>query len=300
MIYTVTFNPSLDYVISVDSFEIGKINRTNCENLIPGGKGINVSIMLKELGIESTVYGFSAGFTGETLQMLLREKGIFSDLIVVKDGFTRINVKVSSQEETEINGQGAIVSNDEMTGLINKISALQEKDMLVLAGSIPKGISQNIYANIVKLCCEKNIRVVVDASGTLLWNTLEYHPFLIKPNHQELSELFQREIKSFEEIEFYAKKLQKQGARNVLVSMGKDGALLVTEDGQTLKGIAPEGKVLNSVGAGDSMVAGFLAEYLNSGNYEKALKMGICAGSATAFSVGLGTKEAVDKLLSSE
>ena len=299
MIYTVTFNPSLDYVISVENFKVGKMNRTSSESMYAGGKGINVSYVLSELGVNNVALGFVAGFTGEELKQRLKGDGIESDFISVKDGFTRINVKMRSTgeevEETEINGQGPIVSSDELEILLDKINSLTSEDMLIISGSVSKGIPQGIYADIVKLCKAKEIPVIVDASSVLLWNVLEHEPFLIKPNKEELEDLFYRDLQSKEEIIFYAKELQNRGARNVLVSLGKDGAVLVAEDGDIYEMEAPQGEVLNSVGAGDSMVAGFVAGYLSSKDYKEALKLGICAGSATAFSEGLATKSDIDK-----
>ena len=295
MIYTVTFNPSLDYVVSTENFETGKINRASTEAIFAGGKGINVSWVLSELGVESTTLGFVSGFSGRELEHRVQEKGIKTDFIHIKEGFTRINVKLRSEMETEINGQGPVVSEEELSQLIEKISCMTEEDMLIISGSVCRGLSQNIYADIVKACKEKGIRVVVDASSTLLWNTLEYQPFLIKPNQYELGDIFNREITTREEIIFYGKELQNRGARNVLVSAGGDGAVLIAEDGQIYEMEAPIGAVVNSVGAGDSMVAGFLAGYMENGDYENALKLGVYAGSATAFSEGLATKSDIDK-----
>lgn len=309
MIYTVTFNPSLDYVVSVPNFEAGKINRTASEAIFSGGKGINVSTVLKELGVDSVAFGFVAGFTGVELQGRLQKQGISTDFIEAKDGLTRINVKLRSDvlvdsevdermhQETEINGLGPVVSEEELSQLISKIHGMNEEDILVVSGSVCKGVPQSIYADLVKICNEKQIRVVVDASSVLLWNVLEHGPFLIKPNKDELEDLFYRDIESTEEVVFYAKELQNRGAKNVLVSLGKDGAVLVAEDGRIYEMEASEGAVINSVGAGDSMVAGFLAGYLKSNSYEIALKWGICAGSATAFSEGLATKEDIDKCM---
>lgn len=309
MIYTVTFNPSLDYVISVEAFECGKINRTVKEALFAGGKGINVSYVLKELGVESTALGFVAGFTGIEFQKRLQEKGIKTEFIQVKDGMTRINVKLREDStielktndvihnKTEINGQGPTVSEDELAQLLDKIKTMSNDDVLVVSGSVSQGVPQSIYADLVKLCNEKEICVVVDASSVLLWNVLEHGPFLIKPNKEELEDVFYRDIETKEEVIFYAKELQNRGAKNVLVSLGKDGAVLVAENGQVYEMDAPQGEVINSVGAGDSMVAGFLAGYLATNDYEKALKLGICAGSATAFSEGLARKEDIDKFV---
>jgi len=297
MIYTVTFNPSLDYVVSTENFQTGKINRASTEAIFAGGKGINVSWVLSELGVGSTTLGFVSGFSGKELEHRVQEKGIKTDFIHVKDGFTRINIKLRSEMETEINGQGPVVSEEELSQLIEKISCMTEEDMLIISGSACRGLSQNIYADIVKACKEKEIRVVVDASSTLLWNTLEYQPFLIKPNQHELGDIFNREITTREEIIFYGKELQNRGARNVLVSAGGDGAVLIAEDGQVYEMEAPIGTVVNSVGAGDSMVAGFLAGYMENGDYENALRMGVYAGSATAFSEGLATKSDIDKCM---
>lgn len=302
MIYTITFNPSLDYMVSVNDFAPGKLNRTKTESIFPGGKGLNVSMILSELGVENTALGFVAGFTGVELQKRLQEKGIVTDFISVKEGATRINMKLrsSTSEETEINGQGPIISEEELSLLMDKINTLTETDILVVSGSVSRGVSQNIYGDIVKLCKEKNIRVVVDASSALLWNALEHEPFLIKPNRDELEDIFYRDIFTKDDVVFYAKELQNRGVKNVLVSMGAEGAVLVAENGEVYEMNAPQGEVLNSVGAGDSMVAGFLAGYLESNDFEKALKLGICAGSATAFSYGLATKSEIDKLLLTE
>lgn len=320
MIYTITFNPSLDYVVSVEDFQPEKVNRTTSEYIFPGGKGINVSTVLSELGVENTALGFIAGFTGVELEKQLKEKGAITDFVAVKEGNTRINVKLrstytekkiietsddetNSEEnaqydvETEINGSGPIVSEEELQRLLDKLACLNEEDIVVISGSVSKGISQSVYADIVKLCNEKNIKVVVDAASSLLWNTLEYEPFLIKPNKDELEDIFYRDIFRNEEVVFYAKELQNRGAKNVLVSLGENGAVLVAENGEVHEMDAPKGEVLNSVGAGDSMVAGFLAGYLETNDFEKALKLGICAGSATAFSYGLATKAEIDELL---
>lgn len=318
MIYTITFNPSLDYVVSVEDFQTEKVNRTTSEFVFPGGKGINVSMVLSELGVENTALGFVAGFTGVELEKQLKEKGAITDFVTVKDGNTRINVKlhstvskevaeeneledtVQADVETEINGAGPVVSEEELQCLLDKLAGLGEEDIVVISGSVSKGISQSVYADIVKLCNERNIKVVVDAASSLLWNTLEYEPFLIKPNKDELEDIFYRDIFSKEEVVFYAKELQNRGAKNVLVSLGEEGAVLAAENGEVYEMEAPQGEVLNSVGAGDSMVAGFLAGYLETNDFEKALKLGVYAGSATAFSYGLATKTEIDKLLTNE
>lgn len=317
MIYTITFNPSLDYVVSVEDFQTEKVNRTTSEFIFPGGKGINVSMVLSELGVENTALGFVAGFTGAELEKQLKEKGVITDFATVKDGNTRINVKLRStvskevvveesedmvqmDVETEVNGAGPVVSEEELQCLLDKLAGLGEEDIVVISGSVSKGISQSVYADIVKLCNERNIKVVVDAASSLLWNTLEYEPFLIKPNKDELEDIFYRDIFSKEEVVFYAKELQNRGAKNVLVSLGEEGAVLAAENGEVYEMEAPQGEVLNSVGAGDSMVAGFLAGYLETNDFEKALKLGVYAGSATAFSYGLATKTEIDKLLTNE
>ena len=297
MIYTVTFNPSLDYVIQVDNLILGNVNRTTKEAVFPGGKGVNVSVMLSNLGISSTALGFIAGFTGEQLKKMLTEFGCDTDFIELEEGLTRINVKINSNEESEINGQGPDISNAAIEQLFEKLQNLKEGDILVLAGSIPNTLPENIYEIIMEKLQEKGIRVVVDATKDLLLNVLKYHPFLIKPNNHELGEMFGVMLNSDEEIITYAKKLQEKGAENVLVSMAGDGAILITEDGAIYKGLPPKGKVVNSVGAGDSMVAGFLTGFLNTGDYEKAFRLGIATGSATAFLAWLATKEDVVSLL---
>jgi len=297
MIYTVTFNPSLDYVVSVDDFTCGVINRTKEELLLPGGKGINVSMVLSNLGYENIALGFIAGFTGDKLEEILCEKGIHTDFIRVKNGMSRINVKLRSNEETEINGMGPKFSMVYVEELLSKLQKLQAGDILVLAGSVPASMPSTIYMDIMHLLQNEDIKVVVDARKELLLNVLEYKPFLIKPNTDELSELFGRNLKTKEEIIAGAKVLQEKGARNVLVSMAGDGAILVAEDGNVYMSKAPIGDVKNSVGAGDSMVAGFIAGYLNGENYQEALVQGVCAGSASAFSDFLATKDAVDELL---
>lgn len=295
MIYTVTFNPSLDYIVAVENFACGTINRTTDEKIFPGGKGINVSMVLKNLGFETTALGFLAGFTGERVEQLLEEKGISTDFISVA-GMSRINVKLRSNEETEINGRGPTIEDCDIKILYEKLDALKADDVLVLAGSIPSTMPSTMYMDIMQHLEGRGIRIVVDATKDLLKNVLAYQPFLIKPNNHELGELFGVELTTKDEIICYAKKLQKQGARNVLVSMAGDGAVLVAEDGSVYQAEAPKGIVKNSVGAGDSMVAGFLAGYLESGSYAEAFKMGLCAGSASAFSEELATKDEVLEL----
>ena len=297
MIYTVTFNPSIDYVITVDNFFPGALNRTSKEMILPGGKGINVSLVLSNLGIENTALGFVAGFTGTYIQELLKNRGINTDFITIRNGITRINVKLQSDKDTEINGMGPDISGELVDELLLKLNRLQDGDILVLAGSVPVGIPSDIYCQIMKTLKFKDIDIIVDASKDLLRNVLEYHPFLIKPNHHELGELFNKVLNSNEEIISCAKNLQDLGARNVLVSMADKGAILVTEDKEVIIANAPSGKVINSVGAGDSMVAGFVAGYLKKRSYKEALHYGLCAGSASAFSENLATKEEIEKML---
>lgn len=297
MIYTVTFNPSLDYIVSVDSFTCGIVNRTSSEIIFPGGKGINVSMVLKNLGYENTALGFLGGFTGNELQKLMEEKGIRTDFISVEKGMSRINVKLRSDQETEINGQGPGIEPGDIEKLYEKLEHLQDGDILVLAGSIPDVMPKCIYMDIMKYLEGKQLNIVVDATRDLLVNVLQYHPFLIKPNNHELGEIFDVVIESKEEVVTYARKMQEMGAKNVLVSMAGDGAVLVAEDGTIFQSEAPKGRVVNSVGAGDSMVAGFIAGYMDKQDYEKAFQMGVCTGSASAFSEELATKAQVMDLL---
>lgn len=298
MIYTVTFNPSLDYIVSVDKFATGKVNRTGDEKIFAGGKGVNVSIVLKNLGYENTALGYTAGFTGNEIERILQEKGISTRFKNVTTGISRINVKLKSDEETEINGQGPAITTEDVEALYDRLDTdLKEGDILVLAGSIPDVMSQETYSNIMKRLENKNINIIVDATKDLLVNVLKYHPFLIKPNNHELGEIVGAEINTREEACMYAKKLQEMGAKNVLVSMAGEGAVLVTETGEEYQSEPPKGKVVNSVGAGDSMVAGFIAGYLKNHSYEEAFKMGLCTGSASAFSHELATKDEVGSLM---
>lgn len=293
MIYTLTFNPSLDYIVTVSDFTCGIVNRTTEEIIFPGGKGINVSMVLKNLGFESTALGYYAGFTGDKLKSLLEEKGVKADFLPVKEGMTRINVKIRSKQESEINAQGPAISKEDVQKLYEKLDNLADGDILVMAGSIPDVMPETMYMDIMKYLQEKNLKIIVDATKELLLNVLPYHPFLIKPNNHELGEIFHVKITEKSDVIYYAKQLQEKGARNVLVSMAGEGAILVAEDGTVYTSEAPKGNVINSVGAGDSMVAGFLAGYLESGNYEKAFKMGVYTGSASAFSNELATKDKV-------
>lgn len=297
MINTITLNPSLDYIVRVNNFNIGSVNRSEKEDIYAGGKGINVSIVLKNLGVENTALGFVAGFTGEEIEHIVKEHGVNSEFIKLKSGMSRINVKLKSKEETEINGMGPDIRESDIKELYYRLSDMKDGDFLVLAGSIPKSLPNDIYEKIMKDFEHKNINFVVDATKDLLLNVLKYKPFLIKPNHHELGEMFNVKLNNTEDIIIYAKKLQELGARNVVISMAGDGALLITEDGHVSKIEAPKGKLINSVGAGDSMVAGFLAGYTESGDLKKAFKMGVATGSASAFSEGLATKDKVEELL---
>lgn len=296
MIYTVTFNPSLDYIVRVDEFQLGRVNRTEEEIIYAGGKGINVSIVLKNLGFDSTALGFLAGFTGSEIRRLLECQGIRADFIEVQEGISRINLKLRSREESEINGQGPEIQEKDICKLYEKLDSMEDGDVLVLAGSIPSVMPESIYMDIMKYLEKKKLKIVVDATRNLLVNVLPYHPFLIKPNNHELGEIFDVCLTKREEVVEYAKKLQERGARNVLVSMAGEGAVLVTEDGAVFKSSAPKGTVVNSVGAGDSMVAGFLAGFLETGDYRKAFERGLCAGSASAFSEQLATREEVEAI----
>ena len=297
MIYTVTLNPSIDYVIKVDKLTTGNINRVNEEHVYPGGKGINVTRILKSLDNDNIALGFVSGFTGDYIINSLQEINLKSDFIKVKKGFTRINVKVKSEEETEINGQGPKISEEELNQFYKVIDKLVDGDILILSGSIPSCLDERLYESIMKKVEDRDIKVIVDATKNLLLNVLKYKPFLIKPNNHELAEMFNVELNSTEDVVFYARKLKEMGAQNVLISMGKDGALLVTENDEVFASSVAKGEVINSVGAGDSMVAGFIAGYLKSNSYEEALRLGAASGGATAFSSDLATREFIDKLV---
>lgn len=297
MIYTITFNPALDYIVRVDDFKLGEVNRTSYEEIYAGGKGINVSIVLNNLDVENVALGFIAGFTGEEIENKVKSMGCKTDFIKLNNGMSRINVKLKSNEESEINGQGPDINDDELDKLYKKLDLLKEGDVLVLAGSIPNTLPENIYEIIMERLENKKVKIIVDATKDLLLNVLKYKPFLIKPNHHELGELFNTKINNEDEIILYAKKLKEMGARNVLISMAGDGAIFITEDNRVIKSKVPKGTLVNSVGAGDSMVGGFIAGYLNEGNLEEAFKMGVATGSASAFSEGLATKDKVNELL---
>lgn len=296
MVYTVTFNPAIDYVVHTGEMKLGATNRSEKEEMYFGGKGINVSIVLRELGIGSKALGFTAGFTGEAIEKGLSEMGIDADFVRLKNGNSRINVKIKSTEETELNGQGPDIDEAAINALFAKLDKLSDGDTLILAGSIPSSLPSDIYEKILGRLSGRNIKTVVDATKDLLLNVLKYKPFLVKPNNHELGEMFGAELKTDEEIEKYARKLQEMGAMNVLISMAGDGAMLIDEYGKMHRCGVCKGTVKNSVGAGDSMVAGFTAGSLK-GDYEYALKLGTAAGGATAFSDGLAEKAKIDELL---
>ena len=296
MVYTVTFNPAIDYVVHTGEMKLGATNRSEKEEMYFGGKGINVSIVLRELGIGSKALGFTAGFTGEAIEKGLSEMGIDADFVRLKSGNSRINVKIKSTEETELNGQGPDIDEASINALFAKLDKLSDGDTLILAGSIPSSLPSDIYEKSLGRLSGRNIKTVVDATKDLLLNVLKYKPFLVKPNNHELGEMFGTELKTDEEIEKYARKLQEMGAVNVLISMAGDGAMLIDEYGKMHRCGVCKGTVRNSVGAGDSMVAGFTAGSLK-GDYEYALKLGTAAGGATAFSDGLAQKAKIDELL---
>jgi len=309
MIYTLTFSPSVDYIVEVDHFRVGEINRTAAEKVVPGGKGLNVSMVLSNLGHESVALGFLAGFTGREIEKRLRESGCRTDFIHVREGFSRINLKMISNGETAINGQGPKITPGDIAKLEKKLERLQAGDILVISGSIPNTLPEDMYERILAAAADRpegrpdirldgrGIRAVVDAEGHLLTNVLKYHPFLIKPNQEELEGIFGVHLEKQEEVIPYAEMLQREGARNVLVSMGERGAVLVTETGKVLCAGAPGIRVVNTVGAGDSMVAGFLAGYLESdGDYESAFLTGLAAGSASAASTELAARQEIEAL----
>lgn len=296
MIYTMTCNPSLDYIVTVEDFAVGKTNRTQTEKIMAGGKGINVSVVLQNLGMKSIALGFvSKDFTGAEFVRLTSDL-IATDFVSVANGATRINMKLQNIDGTEINGRGPIVTKNEQEMIFAKLEQLQKGDILILSGSVPEGVSKTFYRDIMTEVQEKEIRIVVDATKELLENTLTYHPFLIKPNSHELGELFQVEIQTKKDVIPYAKKIQEMGARNVLVSMAGEGAVFLSETGAVYEMEAPKGKLIHGVGAGDSMVAGFVVGWLEKKDYFHAFQMGIASGSATAFSEGLATKEKIDKV----
>ncbi len=297
MIYTVTFNPAIDYVVRMEKELLpGMTNRSDSEECYFGGKGINVSTILKNLGLENTALGFVAGFTGNAIEESVIKRGIKADFVKLSEGISRINVKIKGAAETELNAQGPKIPEESRKELFDKLDQLKDGDILILAGSIPSSLPSDVYEKILAQLNDRKIDVVVDATKDLLKNVLKYHPFLIKPNNHELGEMFGTVLKTDDEIEEHAKKLQEMGARNVLISMAGDGAMLIAETGEKFRMGVPKGTVRNSVGAGDSMVAGFIAGYLKNHSYEEALKMGTAAGSATAFSDDLATGEAIQAL----
>ena len=296
MIYTMTFNPALDYIIHVPGYREGTVNRTAAEKIMAGGKGVNVSVVLQNLGVPNTALGFIAGFTGGEIERVLKQLGCHTDFIRLPDGNSRINVKLKADRETEINGQGPSIPASAMAVLYQKLEMLKDGDCLILAGSIPSGLSDSVYCEIMERLSGRNLNIIIDAEKELLKNVLPYHPFLVKPNHHELGALFGKTLSGMEEIAEHACLVQEMGARNVLVSMAGEGGVLVTEEKKAFFSPAPQGKLVNSTGAGDSMVAGFLAGYLDGKNYEKAFRMGLCAGSASAFSENLATGDEVAAL----
>ena len=296
MIYTVTFNPPLDYIVSMNGFELGRTNRTTGEQMFPGGKGINVSIVLGNLGIENTALGFTAGFTGEQIEREVQKIGLRTDFIHIEEGFSRINVKLKDYDGTEINGMGPEIGKMHVKELFGKLDRLGAGDILVLAGSIPKSLPDSIYSDILGRLQDKGVLFVVDATKDLLLNVLQYKPFLIKPNNYELGEIYDVTLETREEVVPYARKLQEKGARNVLVSMAGQGAVLVDEKNAVHTLAAPQGKLVNAVGAGDSMVAGFVAGWTKQQDYDYAFRMGIAAGSASAFSELLATRQEIEQV----
>lgn len=297
MIYTITFNPALDYIVKMDEFNLGHVNRSNNEFVYAGGKGINVSIVLNNLEVKSKALGFIAGFTGEEIERRVREFGCDTEFIKLKEGMSRINVKIKADVESEINGGGPDISSEALEELYKKLDTLTAGDILVLAGSIPKTMPTDVYERIMERLQEKDVKFIVDTTGESLLKVLKYNPFLIKPNHHELGELFGVKLNNKEEVIEYAKKLKDMGAQNVIISMAGDGAVLIDSNGGVVTSNVPKGVVKNSVGAGDSMVAGFIAGYLNSGKIEDGFKLGVATGSASAFSEGLATKDYVYELL---
>ncbi len=297
MIYTITWNPSIDYIVSVKEFRVGEVNRAVSESMFPGGKGLNVSMVLKNMGVDNTALGFIAGFTGKEIERQVKQAGVRSELIHVSCGCSRINLKLKSNQETEINGCGPEIKEKEIKELYQKLGQLKEGDILVLAGNIPNSMPMDSYKKIIKPLAGKGILFVIDAEKELLSQTLEFQPFLVKPNQYELGGLFHVECRTKQEVTAYAQKVREMGARNVLVSMASEGAILLTEEGNIYYMPAPKGEVKNSVGAGDSMVAGFLAGWVEKKDYFYALKKAVSAGSATAFSEWLATKEEIEKIL---
>lgn len=296
MVYTVTLNPSLDYVVAVDDFRLGHTNRTGSERLVPGGKGLNVSAVLMNLGIQSTALGFVAGFTGDEVSRYIESLGINNGFIRVKEGLTRINLKLKSIEGTEINGQGPKINKEKIAQLMEQLDQLEEGDVLFLSGSIPASMPEDIYQRIMKNLDGRSVKTVVDATGNLLLNVLPYRPFLIKPNNHELSELFQVELKTRAEVLPYGRKLQQMGAKNVLISLAGEGAVLLAEDGTVHSSPVPKGNLVNGVGAGDAMLAAFMYAWMESRDYGRAFRWGLSAGCATAYSEKLATRAEIEAI----
>lgn len=293
MVYTITFNPALDYIMQVPECIAGEVNRTRSEKIMAGGKGINVSVVLNNMGVENTALGFVAGFTGGEIERILADMGCSTDFIRLESGFSRINVKIKSETETEINGQGPDISEDDLSKLLSRLDDLSDGDTLVMAGSVPRFVKNTVYCDIMEKLQDKKLNIIVDATGDLLVNVLKYKPFLVKPNNHELGEIFGKELSTKYEVMEYAKKLRDMGARNVLVSMAGEGAVFVGEKGEEYASDAPEGTLVNSTGAGDSMVAGFIAGYMENKDTLTAFKMGMAAGSASAFSENLASHEEI-------
>ena len=299
MIYTITFNPAIDYVIKIENFIPGKINKSKEEYIFPGGKGINVSIVLKTLGQEATAMGFIAGFVGKEIEEQVQKYGVKTDFIKIENDNSRINIKILEEtQETAINAKGPHIEEKYLELLYKKLERIEDKDTLVLSGSVPNGISSNIYETICQKLKNKNIKIIVDSTGELLLKTLKYKPYLIKPNQQELEEIFNTKIVNKDQALEYAKKLQEKGAQNVIISMGSKGAVLLDENGYSYKiNALNTEEAINTVGAGDSMVAGFLAGHEQFNNYEKALQMGVAAATATTNTLFLATKDKIEDVL---
>ena len=300
MVYTVTLNPALDYVMKLKALRTDDINRTDGEEIYYGGKGINVSVILTQLGIPNTALGFLGGFTGKKLEEMLKNDNVSCDFNYLKNGDTRINVKIKADKEIDLNACGPEITKEDMQSFLKKLDGIKSGDYLILAGSIPNTLPDDIYEQILERVGDRNINCVVDATGDLLKNVLKYKPFLIKPNHHELGDLFSVQIKSDDDIVKYSKKLQEMGAKNVLVSMAKDGAMLTDENRCVHKIGNAKGKLINSVGCGDSMVAGFTAGYIKTADYSYALRLGSACGNATAFSEKLATREEIERVFNAE
>lgn len=297
MIYTITFNPAIDLVMSTNQVKLGMLNRIHTQDYVPGGKGINISTILKELGIDSITTGFIGGFTGQFIEKTLEKNDIQSKFIHV-EGNTRINVKVKAEEETELNGTGPLITEKEFNHFYQYLkNTLTAEDTVFLSGNTAKGQNAGAYVTIAKLCQDKGTRFIVDSNKDLLTKTLEYEPFLIKPNQNELEEIFNRTITNKSDIKKYAAKLKNMGAKNILVSCGGDGAVLLTEDGDFYSSNVAEGEVINSVGSGDSMIAGFMAKYIRTNDFSESLKLGAAAGGATAFSIGIADRNLIESLV---